>query len=65
MKSWSPNWDLSTIPDVLVSSEAGRRNNAKRETRSGGVVWNVHRPNYPRCRCQKCTDKRASRKVAG
>lgn len=61
-KRWSPSWDLSTIPDVLIASEAGRRNNAKRQKRSGGVVWGVHRTNYPRCRCAKCAEKRAARK---
>lgn len=60
-KRWSPNWDLSTVPDVLIASEAGRRNNAKRVNRSGGVVWGNHRPNYPRCRCEKCIEKRAQR----
>lgn len=62
MNRWSPNWDLSTVPDVLIASEAGRRNNLKRQKRSGGVVWSIHRANYPRCRCAKCTERRASRK---
>jgi hypothetical protein len=53
-KRWSANWDLSTIPEELVLSEAGRRNNAKRTTRAGGVIWGMHRPDYPRYRCAKC-----------
>ena len=28
---------------------------------SGGVIWGQHRPNYSRCRCPKCMEKRIER----
>jgi hypothetical protein len=55
---WEPSWNLSTIPDSLILSEAGKRNNAKRQTRSGGAVWKIHRPKYSRCRCLECIGER-------
>jgi len=31
MSDWSPEWDLSTIPDDVFMSERGRRNVSKRK----------------------------------
>ena len=62
-KVWTPAWDLSTIPDALLASEAGRRNNARRKKRSGGTVWSAHREDYSRCRCAKCTENRGQSRV--
>lgn len=59
MRTWSENWDLTSIPDELFRSEHGRRCNALRKNPSGGVVWAKHRPGYSRCRCAVCIKKRA------
>lgn len=63
-KRWSPTWDLSTIPDDLILSEAGKRYNARRVRRSGGSAWSVHLHGYSRCRCPKCTERREARKAS-
>lgn len=37
MLSYSPDWDLSTIPNAALMSEVGRRNAAKRKTFGAGT----------------------------
>lgn len=51
---WEPGFVMSTIPDDILASEVGRRNNLKRKTRAGG------RPTEPRCACGKMTVRRAA-----
>ena len=55
---WTPNFDITSVPDEILLSEAGRRNGAKRQTYTGGIFWKKHNPNTSRCRCQKCMAKR-------
>jgi hypothetical protein len=54
MRKWSPTFDVKTIPDDILASEVGRRNNLKRKTRAGG------RPVEPRCSCGAMTARRAA-----
>lgn len=35
-QTYSPNWDLTTIPDDAFESERGRRHSLKRKTFGGG-----------------------------
>jgi hypothetical protein len=55
MKSWHPSWDLSTIPDQLLQSEAARRNVAKRKV-FGGPQPVMHR-------CIWCKEEKTAREV--
>lgn len=61
MRSWLPNWDLTSIPEKVFNSEMGRRNNARRKVHAGGVVWGNHVEDYARCRCGACIEKRSKR----
>lgn len=62
MKPWTPDIDPRTIPDEVLRSERGRRNNGKVIKRSGpasATVWAKHKPDAARgCRCRKCNRKR-------
>jgi len=64
LRPWSDNIDPATIPDEVLATERGKRNAAKRKTRSGGLVWGKHNPKVTNCRCQRCIDKRARRAAA-
>jgi hypothetical protein len=61
MRRYHPDTDASTIPDGVLRSEWGRRNSAKRETRTGG--HNGGRPGIPTaCTCGvMCGSKRAAK----
>jgi hypothetical protein len=63
MKDWTDNIDPATIPDEVIMTERAKRNAAKRTSYSGGVVWGHHNPDTKRCRCAKCTTKRAEVKA--
>jgi len=45
--TYTPDWNLATIPDAAFQSEAGRRRGAQRKIRTGG------RPAIP-TPCPKC-----------
>jgi len=60
---WSEDWDLSTIPDEVFYSENGRRSNAKRVIKSGGILWSKHVAKYSRCRCARCMEKRVEKEM--
>jgi hypothetical protein len=53
---------MTSIPDDVFQSEYGRRNNARRATKSGGKIWGHHNPESPRCRCVKCNTARARKR---
>ena len=59
---WTPGFDMTSIPDDVFQSEYGRRNNARRATKSGGKIWGHHNPESPRCRCVKCNTARARKR---
>jgi hypothetical protein len=63
MTTWTPAFDIRSIPDAVLLSEAARRNARKRRSYTGGVVWAAHNPKTKRCRCQRCIDKRATRRA--
>ena len=44
MTDWKPSWNLASIPDDLLLSEAGRRNAAKRTAPLGGARPGAGRP---------------------
>lgn len=46
-RTYTPDWNLATIPDSALQSEVGRRRGAQRKVRSGG------RPSIP-TNCPKC-----------
>lgn len=54
MKPWTPDIDLSTVPDEVILSEAGRRQNARRKARGGGIGGG--RPKVLK-RCPNCRRK--------
>ena len=58
MKRWSHDIDPATIPDDVLASERGRRNNSKIQNRAGGGVWSKHNPEVSYCRCVKCNERR-------
>jgi len=45
--SYTPDWNLATIPDAVLQSEVGRRRGAQRKIRNGG------RPAIP-TPCPRC-----------
>jgi hypothetical protein len=59
MRTWSADFDISSVPDDVLFSEAGRRNALKRKSYTGGVVWARHNPAVAGCRCAKCIRRRA------
>jgi hypothetical protein len=63
MKNWTKDFDMSTIPEEVFRSEAGRRSSAMRKNPSGaGPVWTKHSPTAGlRCRCVQCNLKRQKR----
>jgi hypothetical protein len=63
VKSWTNQIDPSTIPDEVIASERGKRNNAKRKTYGGCLVWGKHNPDVKYCRCERCNARRAEKKV--
>jgi len=57
LRSWNDSIDPATIPDAVLKSEVGRRNQAKRSTFGGG------RPRTAdRCPCGVMTISRAIRR---
>ena len=56
MRTYSPDWDLSSIPPELVLSEASRIMRERKSTFAGG------RPKIMR-RCPKCRAKMGAREL--
>jgi len=49
---WSPTFDMTSVPDDVLASEHGRRNNLKRKTKGAGKG----RPrSEDRCACGQFT----------
>jgi hypothetical protein len=63
MKTWTDDIDPATIPDEIIIRERAKRNNAKRQTLSGGEIWKHHNPDTARCRCVACNRKRDRRRA--
>jgi hypothetical protein len=50
---------LAQASDAAIFSEYARRMSARRNRKSGGVVWIRHQPNAKLgCRCAKCGQSR-------
>jgi hypothetical protein len=50
---------LAQASDAAIFSEYARRMSARRNRKSGGVVWIRHQPNAKLgCRCAKCWQSR-------
>ena len=53
---------LAQASDAAIFSEYARRMSARRNRKSGGVVWIKHQPNAKLgCRCAKCWQSRQGR----
>ena len=61
MKSnqWTPEFDMTSIPNEALYAELGSRRGRLRKTYTGGIVWAKHNAKVNNCRCQRCIDKRA------
>jgi hypothetical protein len=60
LKPWTENIDPKTIPDEVLYSERGRRNNALRKVHSGGKDGRP--PDTSRCPCGEMTRDRAQKR---
>lgn len=60
-KVWTPDWNLSTIPDPALRSEWARRNAWKATT--GGARPGAGRPSVP-TRCERCGEIQPSARAA-
>jgi len=64
MSVWTPNFDMSSIPDAVFRTEYSHRTSSKRKVFAGGVLWAEHNPNTSRCRCAACMETRNQRRIA-